>query len=429
MSARRAPRHLHPFAWWLWAGGLAAAAMRTTNLVLLALVLAVVAFVVGSRRTAAPWSRSFATFLRLGALVIVIRVVVQALVGVPVGDTVLFRLPEVALPAALAGVRLGGEVTLEAVLQSIAEGGRLAVLLACFGAVNSLTSPYRVLRALPAVLYEAGVAVSMGVAFTPEAVASVARLREARALRGRSERGIGALRGVAVPVLEGALDRSVALAASMDARGYGRRGAQPASARRLSTLALLGGLLGATVGTYGVLDASAPRALALPALSVGVALLALVLARRGTGSGRTRYRPDRWGGAEWLVTLSGAVALAAVGAADRLDPSALNPAFVPLRWPVVPAVAVAGVLAGALPAWCAPVAPGIAAPGTDGDLDLGDLDPGDRLGRDPARPADRSARGAADHLPGAPSSPPSTPLAGPQPTSTPAVDPAIGATR
>jgi len=37
----RLPRALHPGAWWLWALGLAAAASRTTNPLLLALVVAV----------------------------------------------------------------------------------------------------------------------------------------------------------------------------------------------------------------------------------------------------------------------------------------------------------------------------------------------------------------------------------------------------
>lgn len=38
-------------------------------------------------------------------------------------------------------------------------------------------------------------------------------------LRGRSDRGAKALLSVGLPVLEGALERSVALAAAMDTRG------------------------------------------------------------------------------------------------------------------------------------------------------------------------------------------------------------------
>ena len=52
----RLPRALHPGAWWLWALGLATAASRTTNPVVLLLVVAVVAHVVAARRTEAPWA-------------------------------------------------------------------------------------------------------------------------------------------------------------------------------------------------------------------------------------------------------------------------------------------------------------------------------------------------------------------------------------
>ena len=72
-----APRLLHPGAWWLWAVALAACALRTTNPVLLCLIIAVAGWVVVSRRADVPWSRSFASFLRLGMIVIVVRVVFQ----------------------------------------------------------------------------------------------------------------------------------------------------------------------------------------------------------------------------------------------------------------------------------------------------------------------------------------------------------------
>ncbi len=56
-------------------------------------------------------------------------------------------------------------------------GLRLAVVLICFGAANSLASPYRLLRCLPSVLYEAGVAVTVSLAFAPEVVRRSRRAR------------------------------------------------------------------------------------------------------------------------------------------------------------------------------------------------------------------------------------------------------------
>ena len=221
-------RTLHPAAWWLWAATMGVAAVRTTNPMLLAFIAVVVVFVVAARRSAAPWSRSLAVFFRLGLIVIVIRVVVQVVFGYRLPGHVLFTLPHVPLPGWAAGVSIGGPVTLESVLQAAVDGLRLAVILLCFGAANSLASPYRLLRCLPTVLYEAGVAVTVALTFAPELVITIGSIRDARRLRGRPTRGIAGLRGLAIPVLEGALDRSLQLAASMDARGYGRRFAAPA---------------------------------------------------------------------------------------------------------------------------------------------------------------------------------------------------------
>ena len=62
----------------------------------------------------------------------------------------------------LAGIELGGPVTAEDLLAALYDGLRLAVLLCCVGAANTLANPKRALRSLPAALYELGVAVVGG---------------------------------------------------------------------------------------------------------------------------------------------------------------------------------------------------------------------------------------------------------------------------
>ncbi len=119
------PRTLHPGAWWLWALALAAAASRTQNPVPLLLILAVTGLVVGARRSNAPWARSYVAFLKLSLVVIVVRILFQALLSTGAqGPTVLFTLPSLPMPAA-SGLKLGGTVTLEAVLVALYEGLQL----------------------------------------------------------------------------------------------------------------------------------------------------------------------------------------------------------------------------------------------------------------------------------------------------------------
>jgi energy-coupling factor transport system permease protein len=350
----RVPRALHPAAWWGWATALAVAASRTTNPLLLALIVSVTAYVAVARRPATPWSRSYLIFLRIGLAAVAIRVVLFALLGTGPGTHVLFTLPRVPLPDWLAGVRLGGPVSLDGTLAAAYDGLRLAVILVCVGAANTLTSPRRLLKSLPSAMQEAGVAVTVALAFAPQAVASVGRLRAARRLRGRANRGVRSMRGLAVPVLEGALDRSVDLAAAMDSRGFGRRGSTPLHVRRMTAGLVVGGMVATLASSYALIDTHAPWALGLPLLLAGGASIGaglVVGARRG---GRTRYRPDPWRTPEWLVVGCGIAAAIAVGLARSTD---LFPTTSPPAAPSVPLLPVIGLLLALLPAWIAPPLP------------------------------------------------------------------------
>jgi energy-coupling factor transport system permease protein len=336
----RLPRSLHPLAWWAWALGLLVAASRTTNPLLLGLILGCLAVVVAARRPDAAWAGAFAAALRLGVLVIVTRTLLQVLLGAPVGLNVAFTLPEVALPDWMAGVRLGGLVTWESLLIGVTEGLRLAVMIACVGAANSLTPPSRLLRSVPAALYEVGVAVVVALTFAPHLLADARRVSAARRLRGHDEGRIAAFARSSGPVLDGGLERSIQLAAAMDSRGYGRCGQVTQRERRAQAGFVLAGFAGVLVGLYGLFDSAAPRLLGWPMLAGGVLMAILGLRAAGRRSPRTAYRPDPWRWPEWLTAASGAVVAATFLA---WAPTALLLRTVPLTWPdlvVVPAVTV-----------------------------------------------------------------------------------------
>lgn len=345
---------VHPGAWWLWAIGLGTAASRTTNPLLLGLLAAVAGYVVAVRRTEAPWARSYGAFVKLALAVLAIRLVFATFLGSPVpGTHLLVTLPEIPLPGWAEGVRLGGRVTAEGLVFALYDGLKLATLLVCVGAANALASPTRLLRTLPGALYEAGVAVVVAMTFAPHLVGDVRRLRAARRLRGRPDRGLRGLLQVGLPVLEGALERSVALAAAMDARGYGRTADVPPAVRRTTAALTLGGLLGVCAGTYGLLAAEG-AGYGLPLLLAGVAAALGGLWLGGRRTVRTRYRPDAWGARGWLVAGSGAAVAALLIRAAAYDPAALSPGVLPLTAPALPLWPAAAVLLGLLPALVAP---------------------------------------------------------------------------
>lgn len=351
------PRYLHPGAWWLWALGLAIAASRTTNPLLLGLILAVAALVVAARKPDAPWSRSFSVFLKLGLFVILIRLVFQVLLGTPIGSHVFVTLPVVPLPEWMASLRLGGDITWESIIFAACDGFRLAVLLACVGAANSLASPSRLLKSMPPALYEVGVAVVVAMTFAPQLVTDLGRVRQARRLRGRTNKGLRGAAGAALPVLEGALDRAITLASAMDSRGYGRSGQLPQRVRRLTVALVLGGLLGVCIGLYGVLSVDTVAAAGAPILVLGLLAAGVGLWLGGQRSIRTRYRPDPWRQPEWLVSLAGFAAAAGVIAAGIVSPGSIAISVVPLQWPALPLLALVGILLAALPTIAAPPLP------------------------------------------------------------------------
>lgn len=342
-------RRIHAGAWWLWALALGTTATRTTNPLLLVLIAAVAGYVTALCRSAAPWARSYGTFLRLAAVVLVIRVLFHALLGGVSGPTVLVDLPGIPLPDWAAGIRLGGPVSAEGLLNAAYDGLRLGVLLICVGAANSLADPRRLLQSLPGALYEVSVAVVVALTTAPQLVVSAQRIRQARRLRGHEVRGIRRLWSLLVPVIEDAVDRALSMAATMDSRGYGRVGSQSPALRLATGVCVVGGLAGLALGAYGALDTTTPDALGLPAMVAGGALgsLGLVLGSRRVV--RTRYRPDRWGLVESLIAASGIASIVGVLVAERTGAGDLVPQFTPIALPELPLPAAVGVLLALLP--------------------------------------------------------------------------------
>ena len=237
LSHRRVPRTLHPVAWWIWALGLAdggqpdhqphpapagagrprawwwpTAAARPRG--------------PGRSSTTCtwllPWSPSGCVFRSVFGGDIDARSHARAVHPAPRPAPLVGGRGPARRPGHPGGHALGP-------LRRPAAWGRL---LCCLGAANALANPKRALRVLPGALYELGVAVVVSLSVAPQLVESVQRVRRARKLRGGTAVGRHALRSIAIPVLEDALERSLRLAAAMDSRGYGRTAGVSSRARR-----------------------------------------------------------------------------------------------------------------------------------------------------------------------------------------------------
>ena len=355
-------RWLHPVAWWCWALGLAVAASTTTNPLLLIGLITVAAVVVDRRKPDAPWARSFGFFIRLAVIIVLFRLLAQIIFVAPMGTTMLIDMPGVTLPSWLAGIRLGGALMLEPALQALYEGLRLAAIIVAIGAASSLASPSRLLKSVPAAVYEIGVSVVVATTFLPQLASDVARVRANRRLRGRRDIGLRGVSGTVMPVLHGAMDRSIALAAAMDSRGYGRVANVSSAQRRLTALLLVVGLIAATLGTYGLLGTGSATWWGPALLIIGLccALASVVLS--GRRNVRTRYRPNAWKVADVGTVASGAAAASLFLAASAINGAGMNPATSPPTWPTVPILALLGLLAAIITAFITPPPPATVAP-------------------------------------------------------------------
>ena len=211
-------RSLHPLTMWIWALLLITAVVLTDRAWVALGAIGVATVLVKVRSDGSPWGRSYWIALRIGAVILVIRAVVGVLIGVPIPGRTLFTVPIIDLPSWMPGIRLGGAVTLERLSSSLHEGLIIATVIALFGAATSLTSPHKVLRTLPFFIYEIGITLVIATSLFPQLAQSAHRIRLAQQLRGHEK---VSWRGLALPLLEESLSRSLQLAASMDSRGFG----------------------------------------------------------------------------------------------------------------------------------------------------------------------------------------------------------------
>jgi len=347
-------RSLHPGAWWGWALGCAVVAARTTNPVLLGLVVAIVCVTVVLRRAAVPWALAFRMYVYLAIFVMVIRLGFRVIFSAA-GPTVILPLPVIQLPGILSSVRLFGPVSAEAMIGAGESALQLAAMILAVGAANALANPKRLLASVPGALYEWGTVVVIAISVFPQLAESVSRVRRARQLRAETGRGVHLIKNVLMPVLSDGLDRSLLLAGAMDSRGYGRQAQVPATSRRWTSVLLVVATIAIGVGAYGLLGAgTTPIWTGLPMVVVGLVVGVVGLRLTGRRVSRTRYRPDPWQGPEWVVLGSGVVAAAAIIIVGILNPVALNPAVGVLAWPSTDLAALAAVVVLAVPLVVAP---------------------------------------------------------------------------
>ncbi|MFL7840451.1 MAG: energy-coupling factor transporter transmembrane component T [Candidatus Promineifilaceae bacterium] len=278
----------HTFAWVVWLSSAAILTLIMRNplyLIILLLVARVVQNACGEDHTALKIS-----LWRLSAVIMVFSILFNLLL-VHVGQTVLFRLPQNLW-------LIGGPLTLEAVIYGAVSALILITLLALFMAFNSIVSTSDLIAVIPRALANVGVVILIAVSYVPETLDHLQRVREAQALRGHRIRGLRDWQPIIIPLLVGGLERSMNLAETMVARGYGATSGEQLAARTRAMM--LAGLILIFGGWILSFSHWLPGWLLI--LSGG-GFLALAYYEQGRRIKRTRYKISRWQTQDWLLVL------------------------------------------------------------------------------------------------------------------------------
>lgn len=301
--------------WLVWAIAAAAVVQLAPNPFYVALVLAIAFAVVSTHRLDTTLARAFPILVGLGVAFALLRVTLTALTTHSVESSYLWlTLPSFTLPRILGGFTVGGTIEGDVVLFAAVQAFAVVGILGAFGAFNAVASHHELVEATPRAFHEPGLIVSVALAFVPATMSAVADAREAdRARTGGRVVRRGRLVRLTVPIVETGLERAVALAESMDARGFARaprgRGDRAAGVLALlSMLSLAGGFL-ALVGRQS--------AVAVVAVAVGTLGLVAAIVFASRSSGTSRYRPRRLTRRDLVVggiALAAPIGLAIVGA-------------------------------------------------------------------------------------------------------------------
>jgi energy-coupling factor transport system permease protein len=242
-----------------------------------------------------------------------LRLIFRVLFNTPYIGTDALNLPLVSMKILGSSVSFLGPVAYASLGQGLEDGLRLAAIILGVAMANSIANPRRLLRLAPSALYEFATAVAVALNLAPQLILSLRRVQRARNLRG-SAKGLRNVGNLVIPVLEDAINRSLELAASMDSRGFGRRGVQSRQALIASRTAAGTSVFLLTVASYVLLTNPDATLLALSCAALGVALIAASLRISSMHRVRTSLRVEHQGLADHtalIVCTAGIIFLAA----------------------------------------------------------------------------------------------------------------------
>lgn len=301
-------------AWLLW-GAAASLPLLTGRHPLILVELLIIVVVVRSVCLPRYGAHGWGWLVRVAALAVPIGVLFNILT-VHAGDQVIFRISE-EVPI------IGGTITWNAATYGVLSGMTIVVLVAVGTTVAAAIEWSAFIRLLPARAGSLAVAGSVAWSFLPRLARSWREIRETQAARGHQWRGVRDFVPLMAPLLAGGLDRSIATAEALEARGFGvHASARPG--RMADSLMSVGALTAAVAGLYLFAIGEAVLAIAMLSACAAMALASIYIGRDNTSIQPTHYRRTVWTMRDTVVAAGGMIALATTAVALQVTPASLR---------------------------------------------------------------------------------------------------------
>lgn len=228
----------------------------------------------------------------------------------PSSTNLIFALPSLRINlGALGQLQLLGNVSVEAFNAAAIQALRLMAIVMSIGFSAAMANPRKLLKYTPAAFYEFAAAISVAINLVPQLTSSIKRIKQARRIKHQDRQKF---LSIVIPVLEDAVDSSLALAASMDSRGFGRNeNLLPRQRRSLRGLLLIA-LLALFAAVFSLLGDTSLNLVALPCTILGLLALSMNLLLASKYSVRTSARKQRFTILDYCLLSSALLACAAV---------------------------------------------------------------------------------------------------------------------
>lgn len=216
---------IHPIAIWAWAFALAILQSRSTTLSIL--IISTIIFISffrfrqGKSRSLSDQPNPIQIAIYFALFAAVIRLIFGIIIGVPQSGNILFTLPNLPLPNWLAGITIGGAVSLERLQLVGIEILKFSAVLVTFAFATSVTSVNQLIRIFIRRFRSIGTAMLIALSLIPQLIISIQRIKIAQRMRGIKRVGFRNWQSIAAPVIEESLDRAIDLAANLESKGFG----------------------------------------------------------------------------------------------------------------------------------------------------------------------------------------------------------------